>query len=106
MPPAARTGDETSHAGTIATPPPSAAVAVATVLIGGRPAAVVGSLHVCVVPTHAVLGPANVIMPSTGAVAGGIVLIGGLPAARVGDQTTCQANIVTGALDVLIGGAL
>jgi uncharacterized Zn-binding protein involved in type VI secretion len=105
MPPAARTGDETSHGGAIATPPPSAAVAVATVLIGGKPAAVVGSLHVCVVPTHAVLGPANVIMPPSAA-AGGIVLIGGLPAARVGDQTTCQANIVTGALDVLIGGAL
>jgi uncharacterized Zn-binding protein involved in type VI secretion len=45
-------------------------------------------------------------MPSPGAAAGGIVLIGGLPAARVGDQTTCQANIVTGALDVLIGGGL
>jgi uncharacterized Zn-binding protein involved in type VI secretion len=106
MPPAARTGDKTSHAGTIGTPPPSAAAAVATVLIGGKPAAVVGSLHVCVVPTHAVLGPANVIMSSPGAAAGGVVLIGGLPAARVGDQTACQANIVTGAMDVLIGGPL
>ncbi|HEY0451818.1 PAAR domain-containing protein [Actinophytocola sp.] len=106
MPPAARTGDETSHAGTITIPPPTAAVAVATVLIGGRPAAVVGSLHVCVIPEDAALGPANVIMPSPSAAAGGVVLIGGLPAARVGDRTTCQATIVTGALDVLIGGAL
>ena len=103
MPAAARTGDETSHAGTIATPPPGA-IRVETVLIGGRPAAVVGSLHVC--PVHAELGPANVIIPSPGAAAVKVVLIGGLPAARVGDQTACQANIITGALDVFIGGVL
>jgi uncharacterized Zn-binding protein involved in type VI secretion len=36
----------------------------------------------------------------------GQVLIGGLPAARVGDTTTCGANIVLGALTVLIGDAL
>jgi uncharacterized Zn-binding protein involved in type VI secretion len=103
MPPAARTGDETSHAGTIATAPPTSAVAVETVLIGGRPVAVVGSLHVC--PLHAELGPANVIIPSPGATTAGVVLFGGLPAARVGDKTACAANIVTGALTVLIGGA-
>jgi uncharacterized Zn-binding protein involved in type VI secretion len=102
MPPAARTGDETSHAGTIATPPPGA-VAVETVLIGGMPSAVVGSLHVC--PAHAELGPANVIIPSPGATTAGVVLIGGLPAARVGERTACAANIITGALTVLIGGA-
>jgi uncharacterized Zn-binding protein involved in type VI secretion len=101
MPAAARTGDETSHAGTITTPPPGA-IRVATVLIGGRPAAVVGSLHVC--PLHAGLGPANVIIPSPGAATVNVVLIGGLPAARVGDRTACQANILTGALDVFIGG--
>jgi uncharacterized Zn-binding protein involved in type VI secretion len=101
MPPAARTGDETSHAGTIATPPPGALL-VETVLIGGRPAAVVGSLHVC--PAHAELGPANVIIPSPGAALGGVVLIGGLPAAKVGDQTACEAEILTGALNVFIGG--
>jgi uncharacterized Zn-binding protein involved in type VI secretion len=103
MPAAARTGDETSHAGTIATPPPGA-IRVATVLIGGRPAAVVGSLHVC--PLHAELGPANLIIPSPGAAAANVVLIGGFPAARVGDRTACQANIVTGALNVFIGGVL
>lgn len=101
MPPAARTGDQTSHAGAVTTPPPGA-VRVATVLIGGRPAAVVGSLHVC--PVHAELGPANVIIPSPGAATGGLVLIGGLPAARVGDQTACAAEIVIGAPNVLIGG--
>lgn len=103
MPAAARTGDETSHAGTITTPPPGA-LRVPTVLIGGRPAAVVGSLHVC--PLHAALGPANVIIPAPGAAAAKIVLIGGLPAARVGDKTACTANILTGALNVFIGGAL
>jgi uncharacterized Zn-binding protein involved in type VI secretion len=81
------------------------AALVSTVLIEGKPAAVVGSTHICVIPPHAALGPANVIMPSPGA-ATSQVLIGGLPAARVGDRTTCQANIVMGALTVLIGGAL
>lgn len=104
MPPAARTGDETSHAGTITSPPPGAAK-VATVLIGGRPAAVVGSMHECPIPQHAALGPANVVIPSPGAAAKGLVLIGGLPAARMGDQTTCEANILIGAPTVLIGGA-
>jgi uncharacterized Zn-binding protein involved in type VI secretion len=106
MPPAARLGDTTSHAGTIGPPPPPAAATVSTVLIGGKPAAVVGSLHVCKVPVHLALGPANVITPAPGGALTGQVLIGGLPAARVGDRTTCQANIVTGAFNVLIGGAL
>jgi uncharacterized Zn-binding protein involved in type VI secretion len=101
MPPAARLGDPTSHGGTIGQPPSAAIATLARVLIGGKPAAVVGSMHVCVVPTHVPLGPANVIMPRPGA--GGPVLLAGLPAARVGDQTTCGANIVLGALTVLIG---
>ncbi|MFD5517518.1 PAAR domain-containing protein [Streptomyces sp. NPDC127066] len=104
MPAAARTGDPTNHGGVIATPPPGAAAAVARVLIGGRPAAVVGSLHTCVIPPHAVLGPGNVIMPDLAGLASGQVLIGGLPAARARDKTTCGAMIVTGALNVLIGG--
>ncbi|NEA64531.1 PAAR domain-containing protein [Streptomyces sp. SID12488] len=104
MPAAARTGDPTNHGGVIATPPPGAAVAVARVLIGGRPAAVVGSLHTCVVPPHAALGPGNVILPNPAGLASGQVLIGGLPAARARDQTTCGAMILTGAPNVLIGG--
>ncbi|MGC0418062.1 PAAR domain-containing protein [Embleya sp. AB8] len=104
MPPAARTGDATEHGGLLGTPPPGAAVAVATVLIGARPAAVTGSLHVC--PAHPELGPANVVLPSPGAVAAGVVLIGGLPAARVGDNTACGAKVVLGAPNVLIGGLL
>jgi uncharacterized Zn-binding protein involved in type VI secretion len=104
MPAAARTGDPTNHGGVIATPPPGAAAAVARVLIGGRPAAVVGSLHTCVMPPHAALGPGNVIMPNPAALASGTVLVGGLPAARARDQTTCGAMILTGAPNVLIGG--
>ncbi|MER7950429.1 PAAR domain-containing protein [Streptomyces sp. NPDC096079] len=104
MPAAARTGDPTDHGGAIGTPPPAAASSVATVLIGGRPAAVTGSLHVCVVPPHAALGPGNVIMPNPAAATTGPVLIGGLPAARARDRTTCGATILTGAPDVLIGG--
>ncbi|MFD8209687.1 PAAR domain-containing protein [Streptomyces sp. NPDC059695] len=104
MPAAARTGDPTNHGGAIGTPPPAVARSVVTVLIGGRPAAVTGSLHVCVVPPHAALGPGNVIMPDPAAAAAGPVLIGGLPAARARDRTTCGAMILTGAPDVLIGG--
>ncbi|MFJ9952598.1 PAAR domain-containing protein [Kitasatospora sp. NPDC091207] len=104
MPAAARTGDPTNHGGRIATPPPGAAARVATVLIGGRPAAVVGSLHVCPVPPHAALGPGNVLVPNPAAVTGGVVLIGGLPAARARDQAACGAAVLTGAPNVLIGG--
>lgn len=105
MPPAARTGDSTAHGGLIGTPPPGA-VAVATVLIGGRTAAVTGSLHVCVVPPHAALGPGNVIMPNPAGALTGQVLIGGLPAARMRDNTSCGAPIISGALNVLIGGPM
>ncbi|MDN0198352.1 PAAR domain-containing protein [Streptomyces sp. S.PNR 29] len=104
MPAAARTGDPTNHGGRITTPPPGAAARVATVLIGGRPAAVVGSLHVCPMPPHAATGPANVILPNPAALASGQVLIGGLPAARARDQSACGAMILTGAPNVLIGG--
>lgn len=104
MPAAARTGDPTSHGGLITTPPPGAAAAVARVLIGGRPAAVVGSLHACPMPPHAALGPANVILPGPAALAAATVLIGGAPAARVGDRTACGGTVLAGAPNVRIGG--
>ena len=47
MPPAARVGDMTAHPGVITGP------GVATVLIGGMPAAVVGDLHTCSFPPPA-----------------------------------------------------
>jgi uncharacterized Zn-binding protein involved in type VI secretion len=77
---------------------------VSTVLIENKPAAVAGSTHVCVIPPHALMGPANVVLPRPAAT--GLVLIGGLPAARVGDQTACGANIVFGAMTVQIGTGL
>ncbi|MFT2019349.1 PAAR domain-containing protein [Streptomyces sp. 796.1] len=106
MPAAARIGDPTNHGGRITAPPPPAAAAVASVLIGGQPAAVVGSLHVCPLLPHAALGPGNVVLPSPAAAAGGLVLIGGLPAARMGDTTACGAQVLMGAVNVQIGGAL
>ena len=44
MPGAARVGDTTAHGGTVVGP------GVATVLIAGMPAAVVGDMHACVIP--------------------------------------------------------
>ncbi|MEU5847095.1 PAAR domain-containing protein [Saccharopolyspora shandongensis] len=104
MPPAARMGDPTSHGGTIGQPPAPAALKVATVLIGGKPAAVTGSQHLCPLLPHTVLSAGNVLMPSPPR--SGVVLIGGLPAARMNDKTTCGATVVIGAPNVLIGGPL
>ncbi|WP_431729082.1 PAAR domain-containing protein [Verrucosispora sp. TAA-831] len=117
MPAAARIGDRVGHgAPTGSVGPPAAGLpggaaspagpllGVASVLIGGRPAAVVGTVCTCPVPPpHLALGPGNVVVPSPPR-AGGQVLIGGFPAARVGDRTTCSATILTGALNVSIGG--
>ncbi|APU16175.1 PAAR domain-containing protein [Actinoalloteichus fjordicus] len=119
MPAAARIGDPTSHLpvppsvpGVPAPPPvktgtlvPAPRAGLPTVLINGRPAAVVGSLNVCTTPPpHAALGPGNVVLPAPGALLGP-VLISGVPAARVGDQTTCKASVAGGSPDVFFGGA-
>jgi uncharacterized Zn-binding protein involved in type VI secretion len=93
MPPAARVGDPTGHPGVIAGP------GVATVLIGGKPAAVMGDKHSCALPPLAGPHPPSPIVKGSKT-----VLIGGRPAARVGDTAGCGAPIVAGALDVLIGG--
>lgn len=91
MPPAARVGDPTGHPGTIGPP------GVPTVLIGGMPAATVGTPHACAFPAG---HPPNAIAPPGCPT----VLIGGLPAARMGDLTACGAPIVLGCPTVLIGG--
>jgi uncharacterized Zn-binding protein involved in type VI secretion len=88
MPPAARVGDPTGHPGTIGPP------GVPTVLIGGLPAAVVGTPHAC-----SLHGPNVIAGPGLPT-----VLIGGLPAARMGDATACGSPIALGAVNVLIGG--
>jgi uncharacterized Zn-binding protein involved in type VI secretion len=89
---AGRVGDTTVHGGTVTGP------GVATVLIGGQPAAVLGDTHTCPIP------------PSTGHVTvtpfvGGsaTVLIGGRPALRAGDSAVCGAAIAVGLPTVLIG---
>jgi uncharacterized Zn-binding protein involved in type VI secretion len=92
MPPAARVGDPTGHPGTISGP------GVPTVLIGGVPAATVGTLHACGFPGITPHPPSSVVKGSA------TVLIGGMPAARMGDMTGCGAPILMGAPTVLIGG--
>jgi uncharacterized Zn-binding protein involved in type VI secretion len=93
MPPAARVGDPTSHPGTVSGP------GVATVLIGGMPAAVVGDLHACAFPPLAGPHPPNPFVQGSTS-----VLIGGRPALRLGDVSGCGGAVVAGTMTVLIGG--
>jgi uncharacterized Zn-binding protein involved in type VI secretion len=95
MPPAARVGD--MHTCPMSDGPKPhvggpVAQGVPTVIIGGMPAAVVGSICTCAGP------PDAVAMGST------TVLIGGQPAARMGDQTVHGGIITVGLPTVIIGG--
>ncbi|TCM86124.1 PAAR domain-containing protein [Rhodovulum steppense] len=65
---------------------------VPTVLIAGRPAAVLGDNCTCVGP------PTSIVKGSS------TVMIGGKPAARMGDSTAHGGIIVIGAPNVMIGG--
>jgi uncharacterized Zn-binding protein involved in type VI secretion len=93
MPPAARVGDPTGHPGAIAGP------GVPTVLIGGMPAATLGTPHAC-----GMVPPAGPHPPTPIATGSLSVLIGGMPAARMGDLSGCGAPILAGVPTVLIGG--
>jgi uncharacterized Zn-binding protein involved in type VI secretion len=93
MPPAARVTDATAHPGLISGP------GVATVLIGGLPAAVLGDMHACSMPPLAGPHPPTPIVKGSAT-----VLIGGRPAARVGDMSGCGAPIIMGMFTVEIGG--
>jgi uncharacterized Zn-binding protein involved in type VI secretion len=93
MPFAARVGDPTGHPGAIVGP------GVATVLIGGMPAAVQGDNHACSMPT-----PAGPHPPSPIPKGSMTVLIGNRPAVRMGDLAGCGAPIVMGCPVVEIGG--
>jgi uncharacterized Zn-binding protein involved in type VI secretion len=93
MPPAARIMDPTGHPGTIAGP------GVATVLIGGMPAAVMGDTHTCAMPT-----PAGPHPPSPFPKGSLTVLIGGRGAVRMGDTSGCGAPVVLGLATVQVGG--
>jgi uncharacterized Zn-binding protein involved in type VI secretion len=92
MPPAARLTDLTGHPGMVIGP------GVATVLIGGLPAAVAGDQHACMFPPPTPHPPTPFPVGST------TVLIAGRPALRVGDLSGCGAPIILGAPTVSIGG--
>lgn len=93
MPSAARLGDPTGHPGVVTGP------GVATVLIAGQPAAVMGDMHSCSIPPTA--GPHP---PSPFAKGSATVLISGRGALRVGDMSGCGSPITLGAATVVIGG--
>lgn len=93
MPPAARQFELTSHPGIISGP------GAPTVLINGLPAARITDDHICLLPPLAGPHPPNKIVSGSGT-----VLIAGQPAARTNDWTGCGAQIITGSLNVLIGG--
>lgn len=63
-----------------------------TVIIGGLPAATVGSMCVCV-------GPPDTIVKGSAT-----VMICGKPAARMGDMTAHGGSIVMGCPTVIVGG--
>ena len=63
-----------------------------TVLIGGLPAATVGTIATCVGP------PDSLVKGST------TVMIGGMPAVRMGDMTAHGGVVVGGFPQVMIGG--
>lgn len=92
MPAAARAGDTSTHGGTITGP------GIATVLIGGMPAAVVGDMHVCSLPPSG-HQPTVSSFPA----GSGTVFIGGKPALRVGDMCICGAGAAVGCPTVIIG---
>lgn len=98
MPPAARINDMHVCPMVISSVPPVPHVGgpcigpgVATVLIGGMPAAVVGDMAVCT-------GPPDTIIAGSST-----VLIGGMPAARMGDSTAHGGTIILGEFTVMIG---
>ena len=93
MPAAARVGDPTSQPGTRAGP------GVPNVLITGRPAAAAGDTHICALPPTAGPHPPNPFIGGSQT-----VLIGGRPALRMKDLAACGASILSGALNVQIGG--
>lgn len=92
MPTAARVGDISNHGGTIIGP------GVATVLIGGMPAAVEGDMHVCSLPPQG-HQPTASPFPSGSTT----VMIGGRPALRTTDTCFCGAMAIVGAPTVMIG---
>lgn len=93
MPAAARVGDSSTHGGVITGP------GVATVLVGGKPAAVAGDVHICSLPPNAHAPTASpFVMGST------TVTITGKSVVRVSDPCSCGAMAAVGEPSVLVGG--
>jgi uncharacterized Zn-binding protein involved in type VI secretion len=91
MPAAARVGDISNHGGTLVGP------GVSTVLIGGKPAAVLGDSHVCALPPISHQPTASIFpLGST------TVLIAGKPALRTSDACLCGAMVAVGEPTVII----
>ncbi len=91
MPSAARVGDTTNHGGTIVGP------GAPTVMIGGKPAAVAGDMHICALPPSG-HQPTSSPFPSGSAA----VMIGGKPALRTSDACLCGAMAAAGEPTVII----
>ncbi|VVO69395.1 hypothetical protein PS862_01259 [Pseudomonas fluorescens] len=95
MPPAARVNDLHVCPMVTGTVPhvggPVFGPGVATVLIGGLPAAVVGDSASCSGPPDSIVAGSATVM------------IGGKPAARMGDSTAHGGSIVLGDFTVIIG---
>jgi uncharacterized Zn-binding protein involved in type VI secretion len=85
-------GDTSTHGGTIVGP------GAATVLIGGKPAAVAGDMHICSLPPQG-HQPTASAFPSGSAT----VLFGGKPALRTTDTCACGAMAAVGQPTVSIG---
>jgi len=92
MPAAARVTDTSTHGGTILGP------GVATVLVGGMPAAVATDQHVCSLPPT---GHQPTVSPFPSGSSS--VMIGGLPALRTSDTCLCGAGAAVGEPTVVIG---
>jgi uncharacterized Zn-binding protein involved in type VI secretion len=78
-------GDTSTHGGTIAGP------GSATVMISGKPAAVLGDTHVCSLPPQG--HPLTVSVFPAGSAT---VLFGGVPALRTTDTCLCGAMAALG----------
>lgn len=92
MPAAVRVTDTTNHGGTVIGP------GVATVLIGGMPAAVLGDNHICSLPPNSHQPTVSPFLQGSAT-----VTIGGKPAVRVGDTCVCGAAAILGEPTVIIG---
>ena len=91
MPFAVCVGDTSTHGGTITGP------GSATVLISGKPAAVVGDMHVCSLPPNS-HQPTSSVFPSGSST----VMFGGVPALRTTDTCICGAMAAVGQVTVMI----